>query len=32
MIWFENSAHTPLIEERVAFHQAMINIVKAGTQ
>lgn len=32
IIWFENSAHMPLIEERNAFHQAMIHTVKAETQ
>jgi len=32
IVWFENSAHMPLIEERNAFHQAMIHTVKAETQ
>jgi pimeloyl-ACP methyl ester carboxylesterase len=32
IVWFENSAHMPLLEEREAFHQAMIHIVKAAIQ
>ncbi len=31
MIWFENSAHVPILEERDEFHNAMINIVLAET-
>lgn len=31
MIWFENSAHVPIVEEREEFHKAMINIVLAET-
>jgi pimeloyl-ACP methyl ester carboxylesterase len=31
MIWFENSAHVPIVDEREEFHKAMINIVLAET-
>lgn len=31
IIWFENSAHVPIIEEREVFHDAMINIVLTET-
>ncbi|MCL7968340.1 MAG: alpha/beta hydrolase [marine benthic group bacterium] len=32
MIWFENSAHVPFIEERSAFHSVMIDTILAGTR
>jgi pimeloyl-ACP methyl ester carboxylesterase len=31
MIWFENSAHVPILEEREVFHDTMTNIVLAET-
>ena len=31
IFWFENSAHIPILEERVVFHYIMINTLLADT-
>jgi pimeloyl-ACP methyl ester carboxylesterase len=31
MIWFENSAHVPILEERELFHEIMLNTVLANS-